>query len=119
MTTLISEDVAREIVLRYRYHDNVPITAPIALSQLVAESIIFSPAAAYEILATYDGDRDDLVSMRAVLADAQKTAEAMRYEDVTGMPEDRSAPILAAWIARQTMLLIVQNQTCPAHHRQI
>lgn len=109
MTTLISENVAREIVLRYRYHDNVPITAPISLARLVAESMIFSPAAAYEILATYDGDSDDVLHMRAVLADAEKTVEAMRYGDVTGMPEDRSVPILASWIARQSMLLIVQN----------
>lgn len=108
MTTLISEDVAREIVLRYRYYDNVPILAPVALAELVAKSLIFSPAAAYEILATYDGDSDDVLQMRAVLADAEKTAEAMRYEDVTGMPEDRSVPVLASWIARQSMLLIAR-----------
>ena len=107
---MIDESIAREIVLRYRYHDNVPIAAPISLTRLVAESMIFSPAAAYEILATYDGDSDDVLHMRAVLADAEKTAEAMRYEDATGMPEDRSVPILAAWIARQTMVLIARNE---------
>lgn len=106
---MIDEYIAREIVLRYRYHDNMLITAPITLAELVAESMIFSPTAAYEILATYDGDRDDLAHMRMVLVDAEATAEAMRYEDATGMPEDRSVPILAAWIARQLMVLIARG----------
>lgn len=109
MTTLISEDIAREIVVRHRYCNNVHITAPIPLAELVAESLIFSPAAAYEILAMYDGDHDDLAHMRAVLMDAEATAEAMRYEDATGVPEDTSVPMLASWIARQTILLIARR----------